>query len=746
MPVRITCSLRPACLSLLVLCLAGSTFAVSLTSPSGHLSAGISISAGRLEYTVDRDGLPVIEASPLGLTVDNVDLGTGVAGIVVLSESEHLDARACRGIKNQAQDRYRESVVQISRSGGGDSQFQLVWRVYDNAVACRYVIPGTGLRTLSAECSSWTLPAATREWYQGSTSYYEGLWSSAIAGSYWIVVGAPVICKLPAGTAGGYAVVTEAALVGFPGMQLEPLNGSRTLRALHLDHSSWQCTGGQLTPWRVTLHSGDLDGLVNSTVLESLNPPPAPELASADWIKPGRAVWSWWLNDVTRYEDQVPYMDAGAQLGFEYTLLDEEWDTWSAANLDYLFRYAISKNLRVWLWKRWTSLDDAAKRTAFFDWIDARNAELGVKAIVGVKIDFMNNEAMATMDWYEQVLADAAARQLMVNFHGANKPTGTARTWPNEMTREGLHGLEYNSWGDYLPPSHNAALPFTRMIAGHADYTPVTFLSGKCGATSYAHQLAMAFLLTSPVTHWADHPDRYLSSPALDVIKASPTVWDETRVLEPSAIGELALMARRSGSRWFLAAVNGNATTARTVNVPLSFLGPHSYQMVRLGDSAGTQYGFDRRTDAAGSTETLSIWLRAGGGFVAMFTPADSDGDGVSNAEDNCPATADADQTDSDGDHRGEACDACPDTPAGWVVDAQGCPLPCPADLDLDNDVDQADFGALQRCLAGEAAIPNHCAAADLNADGRTDGLDADLLQGCASGPNQPANQLCTGR
>lgn len=745
MPVRITCGLHPICVSLLVMCSAGSTRAVPLASPDGHLTADVSVSAGRLQYAVFRDGLNLIESSPLGLTVDGVDLGNGAASIAVLSESEHNDVRPCRGVKSQAQDTYREFTLEVTRSGGGDHRLDMVWRIYNNAVAYRYIVPGAGLRTLSNEGSSWTVPAGTQQWYQNNTSYYEGLWTQGMAGTYWITVGAPVVCKLPAGTAGGYAVITEAALVGFPGMQLEPVNGSRTLRAQHFDQQSWQCPGGQATPWRVTLCSGDLNALVNSTVIESLNPPPAPELLDADWIKPGRAVWSWWLNDVTRYEDQVPYMNAGAELGFEYILFDEKWDTWSAASLDSLFRCAISKNLRVWLWKRWTTLDDPAERAAFFDWIDARNAELGVKAIVGVKIDFMNNEAQATMDWYEQVLADAAARQLMINFHGANKPTGTARTWPNEMTREGVRGLEYNSWGEYLPPAHNATLPFTRMLAGHADYTPVTFLNAKCGATSYAHQLAMAFVLTSPVTHWADQPDRYLSSPALDVIKASPTVWDETRVLEPSAIGELTLMARRNGSRWFLAAVNGNATTARTIAVPLSFLGTGSYQMVRLGDSTATQYGFDRRTGSAGSTETMSIWLRAGGGFVAMFTPADSDGDGAGDAEDNCPAAANVDQADSDGDHHGDACDACPGTPAGWAVNAQGRPLPCPADFDADNDVDQADFGALQRCLAGEGvSVPSNCLPADLNGDQVVDHEDTEVFHGCQSGPGRPADQLCT--
>jgi alpha-glucosidase len=139
-----------------------------------------------------------------------------------------------------------------------------------------------------------------------------------------------------------------------------------------------------------------------------------------------------------------------------------------------------------------------------------------------VKIDFMDSESREMLSFYESALEEAASHRLMVNFHGANKPTGEARTWPNEMTREGVRGLEYNKWSA-LPPSHHAALPFTRYLAGHGDFTPCTLDPEKLGGTSFAQQLATTIVFTSPLQHWADRPERYLESEAVELIKRIPT-------------------------------------------------------------------------------------------------------------------------------------------------------------------------------------------------------------------------------
>ena len=167
--------------------------------------------------------------------------------------------------------------------------------------------------------------------------------------------------------------------------------------------------------------------------------------------------------------------------------------------------------------------------------------EAGVK---GVKIDFFDSERKEIVAVCEEILRTAAEHQLMVNFHGANKPTGEVRTWPNEITREGIREQEYVLW-DELPLSHYAALPFTRMVAGHADFLPGYVRPQYLRNTTAVFQMATAVVFTSPFICWPDHPDAYLESPFLSLIRDLPPVWDETRVLDGSAIGKFVALARR---------------------------------------------------------------------------------------------------------------------------------------------------------------------------------------------------------
>jgi alpha-glucosidase len=267
-----------------------------------------------------------------------------------------------------------------------------------------------------------------------------------------------------------------------------------------------------------------------------------------------------------------------------------------------------ARNVSIWVWVHSQDQHDPVERRKSF----RRLQELGV---AGIKVDFLDHEAKETIDLYEAILRDAAESRLLVDFHGANKPTGMERTWPNEMTREGIRGMEYRSTPGWA--AHNTTVPFTRFLAGPADYTPVVF-GDRRKDTTWAHQIATAVVFTSPVLIYGGHPRSLLDSPAAAVIKSIPSVWDETRVLPPSAVGELAVFARRSGPRWFLGVLNGKEP--RTLRVPLSFLGKGRYHatLVRDDRTNGAAVQLEERVVAA--RDHLELSLRDGGGAVVSFS------------------------------------------------------------------------------------------------------------------------------
>jgi alpha-glucosidase len=326
------------------------------------------------------------------------------------------------------------------------------------------------------------------------------------------------------------------------------------------------------------------------------------------------------------WEYQKPWVDKAAQLGFEYYLADAGWEQrWDASGADRWTRlkeladYGKTKGVGIWVWCRWsegdcegfhmTGIETPEKKEAFF-----KNCSQAGAA--GVKIDFMDSESKDRLDFYYDCLQRAARYKLMINFHGANKPTGEARTYPNEITREGLRGLEYNKWSD-LPPIHYATLPFTRMLAGQADFTPCTLNPKFLKGTTVTLQLATTIVYTSPLTHWADNPDLYLASPAIELIRNVPTVWDETIVLPGSKIGELAAFARRKNNDWFVGIVN--AGPQRDYELSLSFLGKGSYNGLLVYDRLADPTALDVTRQSVERHEKLKVRMNQGGGFAGWF-------------------------------------------------------------------------------------------------------------------------------
>lgn len=668
---------------------------VILSSPGGVVQALFDVTpTGTLVYRLLHHGRVVLEESPLGITVDAVPLGRRVTALTAATPVTVQESYPTHGVHATARNHYREVSLSVTRSGKGDTTWRLVVRLYDDGIAYRYVVPGRGPRTVTGEASGWQFPAHSQVWYQTDTGNYEGDYHQQVIGAFDAEIGGPFLVQLPSG--GGYALVTEGDLRHYSGMTFDAASGTRLIGAAFLDNHAWGVSGGTPTPWRITIVSTDLNGLINSDLVRNVNPPPDsalfPDGARTAWIRPGRTLWSWWADFASSmdFATQRRYVDAAAILGFEYVLVDAGWEFGfpdgtqdQFARLAQLVGYAHSQGRQVdiWVWKLWDELRHRTARRAFFQAVKRAGA-------VGIKIDNIassESESQVDVALYEAILRDAAAVHLMIHFHGCNKDTGRGRTYPHQLTHEGFLGLEYTAglWsvGLHLTPRYNAILAFVRFAVGPGDYTPVTFDPRKIGSTTLAHQLATAGVFTSPLLHFADDPENFLAHPeVLDVLQALPAHWHETRVLSGSAVGELVLLARRSGPRWFVFGLNGDATAAKTLErVDLTFLGTTRHRAIVLGDATRTSFA-RQEVSAMDARSALSLTLLPGGGFVGMFTPEvipDSDEDGVSDLEDCAPHVSQVASwhtyyRDADGDGFGDpqytvaVCTTVP--PPGFVV------------------------------------------------------------------------------
>jgi alpha-glucosidase len=371
-------------------------------------------------------------------------------------------------------------------------------------------------------------------------------------------------------------------------------------------------SGTITTPWRVILVSSDLNGLVNSDIIHNLCPPPDPQLfpqgMATSWTRPGRAVWKYLDGGANTFEEMKEFSRLAGELGFEYHVIEGFWSRWSDEQLKELVDYSRERGVGLFVWRHSNRLRTPEAREEFFK-------KLHDFGVAGAKIDFFDHEHKEVIDLYTELLRAAAKYQVLVNFHGANKPTGEARTWPNELIREGVRGMESSRL--QARALHDTTLPFTRYLAGHGDYTPVHFGTRR-GDTTWAHQVATAAVFNEPLLTYGAHPKNLLSNPALPMIKRIPAVWDETIVLPDSAIGELAAFARRSGNDWFLAILNG--PHAKSIKIPLTFLDDGKYQALVVRDKPNDPAAVTVENSTAERTEEPAIELASGGGFIAHYS------------------------------------------------------------------------------------------------------------------------------
>ncbi len=582
---------------------------VTVASPDGAVVAELSDAKGELRYRVTVDGREGLAPSRIGIRCDGVELGTnGVLGAPRFRQVD--ETYRFHGGRSEAVNRAREATVAVTSAG---QACELEVHVANDGVGIRLRLPAKPMRQVESDCSSWHLPGDPVVWVTGNHVYEDTYVTTRLSKLSGEGYGLPLTAKV----GDVYVAIGQAGLKDYGDILVRRGTDGALDAFLYADKKGWSTDDAVVQPWRVTMVARTLDDLVNSTLVANLNPPPRPALANADWIRPGRSTWQWLAIGAPRFNDQHQWVDWTSDLGYEYYLVDEGWEKWPDpwASLASVCAYARTRGVKVWLSVHSKKVTTPEARKAYF----RKAVEAGV---VGVKIDFPPLTNRWWSNWYYDTASDAADFKLLVDFHGAVVATGLERTWPNVLTREAVRGHEWQltRYKRRLEPQHDVILPFTRYLAGPADYTPTVFDPKELQGNTWAHELAQAFVFTSPFLCMGGHPRDYLANPAKDLIMAVPAVWDETHVLPSSEPGKLAAFARRSGKNWFVAVLNGADETQ--VDLPLTFLAAGAWEVTRVGDVPGKADAYDRAEGRSTRTDHLKATLSPRGGLVAWFRPA----------------------------------------------------------------------------------------------------------------------------
>lgn len=627
---------------------------LTVASPNSALVVTVGVGE-QLTWSITLRDRVILLPSRLGMTLGD-GRALGVRPVVRTTRTRTVDQvlkPVVRIKRAEVRDHFAERRIDFA---GG---YSLVVRAYDDGVAYRFATTLPGEITVTGEDATLTWAGDHMVYFPEETSLlshqerqYRKLRLSEIGAGRFSSL--PAMVVLPEGVK---AVVSEADLLDYPGMDLTSGDAPNTLKGLFpaypkrvelardrdekvLEREDWiaRTRGTRDFPWRVVVVSERDETLLSTDIVYRLASETT--MTDTDWIRPGKVAWDWWnANNIhgvpfragVNTDTYKHYIDFAAEHGIPYVILDEGWYPLGnllavvpAIDMEVLSAYAKQKNVGLVMWVIWKTLDlqMGPALDLFQKW--------GVK---GIKVDFMQREDQWMVNYYERVAKEAARRHLLVDFHGAYKPTGLYRTYPHVVTSEGVLGLEQSKWSDLASPDNAVTFPFMRMLAGPVDYTPGAMLNatkaefkpvfnrpGSQGTR--CQQLAMYVVFESPLQMLADSPSNYRREPeSLAFLSAVPTVWDETRVLA-AKVGEYIVTARRSGREWYVGALTN--WTARDLEIDLSWLGSGEFtaDIYRDGpnaDRAGVDYAREQRPVTA--NDRLTIHLAPGGGFAARIVP-----------------------------------------------------------------------------------------------------------------------------
>jgi len=597
---------------------------LTVASPSGENSITLALSdSGTVTYQVVSHGTTVILPSPMGFNTagDTMNFNRGLKLLSVQSREIDTSYKLPTGKRSHYRDKAREKTF-IFQSANKET-FAVVCRAYDDGVAFRYRMTGPGKITITRENTAFRFPAGTHSWMMDFIPSYENFYPERLLDTLSAPeLSYPALMHVDDKV---WMLLTEASVYDQPDTHLSHTAKGTTLRVA-LPQAEYTVDSLWESPWRTFILGAGLGPVVESTLVENLNPPSM--LTGTGWITPGVAVFPWWGNYMANsYIDTLEaYVDLAAAMGwkwieFDVSLVGSPWRTsnlWETTPwLKDFTAYAASKGVNVYGWDEIKTLDTHEKRAYIF----GKYKQLGIK---GIKIDYMNSDEAYAVRFRDSALQDAARDHLLVSFHGETAPRGMRRKWPNMMTEEGVRGAEYYTFkGAAAPtPAHNCTLPFTRNVVGSMDYTPVTFTIREENprTTTYAHELALPIIFESGWTCMADRPEMYLNSPARDMLSRIRTTWDDIHFIAGYP-GRYVCLARRGGKDWYLAAIN--AGPARDLAIPMDFIKAGGYRLTLYEDAPSDPLTrLTIREESVSKGDTLHVHLAENGGFSTIIPDA----------------------------------------------------------------------------------------------------------------------------
>lgn len=602
---------------------------------------------GRIFYTISVGEDDVLQPSRLGIKRNDEDFSSDMKWIGESVTTEIKDDYSILTAK-KSKVSYRANAQTVFLESANGKRINIIFQVSNDGVAFRYFFPGTSINKykINEELTSFYFMEGTKTWLQPKAEAQSGWEHSNPSYEESYLMDQPAGISSPSSNGfvfpalfhyqDQWMLITEAGLsenycgsslrqeapfgeysIGFPqpaeGMKGKPINPESIL--------PWY------SPWRI-ITIGSLATIIESTLGTDLAAPAVP--MNMSFIKPGKASWSWAIDhdETVNYAEQVKFIDYAADMRWQYCLIDVNWDTRIGYDsIALLCKYAESKKVGVLLWYNsagnWNTTpyhpknmllthDDRIKEFT-------RIKNIGVK---GVKIDFFAGDGQSMIAYYHDILKDAATVGLLINFHGATLPRGWHRTYPNLMTMESVKGFEMITFSQQTAdaaPAHCAILPFTRNAFDPMDFTPMCLykIPRIVKRTTGPFELALSVLFMSGIQHYAERPEGMATVPAFvkAFLQNVPSVWDDVKFIDGFP-GKYAVIARKSGKNWWIAGINGEATSKK-VNLDLSFAGKGWKGTMITDDQNGK--GFIEKQIVPQDKKPFEITMQPNGGFVMQL-------------------------------------------------------------------------------------------------------------------------------